>query len=289
LGQPGFQFPSPQFLADKRSDPNDRQEGEKLFRACLSIYTRECTESGIPSEPIISHEWDNLERLAETYAYTPVASKPDKLLRLLEKRTAFPGQQVRLARELDYPAVHAINHDELGFYLDALQKDGSLRYENTPEAGQTKLTTFVTITLAGWAKLGATGSASRTAFVAMSFDPSLDSVFSDGIAAAIRDAKYEPLRVDKVHHNEKICDRIVAEIRRSRFVIADVTMQRQGVYFEAGFAMALGLPVIWCCRKDDLNNVHFDTRQYKHIVWEQPTDLRQQLADRIRATIETVH
>jgi hypothetical protein len=27
---------------------------------------------------------------------------------------------------------------------------------------------------------------------------------------------------------------------RSRFLVADVTMQRQGVYFEAGFAMALG-------------------------------------------------
>jgi nucleoside 2-deoxyribosyltransferase len=95
--------------------------------------------------------------------------------------------------------------------------------------------------------------------------------------------------VDKVHHNEKICDRIVAEIRRSRFLIADVTMQPQGVYFEAGFAIALGLPVIWCCRRDDLANVHFDTRQYNHIVWDQPLDLRQQLADRIKATIGAAH
>jgi nucleoside 2-deoxyribosyltransferase len=119
----------------------------------------------------------------------------------------------------------------------------------------------------------------------MSFDPSLDNAFLDGIAPAIRDASYEPLRVDKVHHNEKIRDRIVIEIRRSRFVIADVTLQRQGVYFEAGFAMGLGLPVVWSCRKDDLHNVHFDTRQYNHIVWEAAADLRQQLRDRLIATI----
>ena len=119
----------------------------------------------------------------------------------------------------------------------------------------------------------------------MSFDPALNSAFSEAIEPAIREAGYEPLRVDRVHHNEKICDRIVAEIRRARFVVADVTMQRQGVYFEAGFAMALGLPVIWSCRKDDLKNVHFDTRQYNHIVWGQPPDLKQQLRDRIRATI----
>jgi nucleoside 2-deoxyribosyltransferase len=139
--------------------------------------------------------------------------------------------------------------------------------------------------MGGWGRLGATGVNSRIAFVAMSFDPGLNSVFSDGIALAISDAGYDPFRIDRVHHNEKICDRIVAEIRRARFLVADVTMQRQGVYFEAGFAMALGLPVIWCCHKDDLKNVHFDTRQYNHIVWSEPADLRRQLSDRISATI----
>jgi len=95
----------------------------------------------------------------------------------------------------------------------------------------------------------------------------------------------DPIRIDRVHHNEKICDKIVAEIRTCQFLIADVTLQRAGVYFEAGFAMGLGRQVIWTCRDDDLKNVHFDTRQYNHIVWKEPGDLRMQLADRIKATI----
>ena len=33
----------------------------------------------------------------------------------------------------------------------------------------------------------------------------------------------------------------MAEIRRSRFVVADYTGQVNGVYFEAGFALGLGL------------------------------------------------
>ena len=57
------------------------------------------------------------------------------------------------------------------------------------------------------------------------------------------------------------------------------------IHFEAGLAMGLGRPVIWTCRKDDFENTHFDTRQYNHIVWETPEDLREKLADRIRATI----
>ncbi len=37
-----------------------------------------------------------------------------------------------------------------------------------------------------------------------------------------------------------------------RFMIADFTGHRGGVYFEAGFAHGLGIPVIWTCREDQL-------------------------------------
>jgi len=55
-----------------------------------------------------------------------------------------------------------------------------------------------------------------------------------------------------VHHNEKICDKIVSEIRKSRLLVADFTDNRGGVYFEAGFAMGLSIPVIWMCRASDV-------------------------------------
>ena len=123
-------------------------------------------------------------------------------------------------------------------------------------------------------------------FVAMSIHPSLDDAYQNGIWLAVKDdCDMDPIRIDLLHHNEKICDKIIAEIRMSQFAIADVTLQRPGVYFEAGFAMGLGRPVIWTCRKDDLANVHFDTRQYNHIVWERPEDLREKVTDRIKATI----
>jgi len=67
--------------------------------------------------------------------------------------------------------------------------------------------------------------------------------------------------------------------------VADFTGSRGGVYFEAGFALGLGIPVIWSCRKNDVKKVHFDTRQYNHIVWNDSSDLYRQLRDRIEATI----
>lgn len=123
------------------------------------------------------------------------------------------------------------------------------------------------------------------AFIAMMFDDEVAGA-AESINAAITRAGYDPMRIDGKEHNEKICEEIIAEIRRSRFLIADFTGHRGGVYFEAGFAMRLGIPVIWTCRKEHFGGeIHFDTRQYNHIVWETEEELHERLYNRIRATI----
>ena len=113
----------------------------------------------------------------------------------------------------------------------------------------------------------------RQGFVAMWFDPSMDEVYNDGIEPAIDDAGYEAFRIDRKDFLGKVDDEIVAEIRKSRFVVADFTTTKKagargGVYFEAGFAHGLGIPVIHTCRKDRMKDVHFDTNHFNHLTWE---------------------
>ena len=89
---------------------------------------------------------------------------------------------------------------------------------------------------------------------------------------------------------DKIDDEIFAEIRRSRFLVADMTQgndgARGGVYFEAGFAQGSGsFQYLYACRKDRIKHLAFDTRQFYHIVWDTPDELRKQLATRIRARV----
>jgi hypothetical protein len=43
--------------------------------------------------------------------------------------------------------------------------------------------------------------------------------------------------------------------------------------------------VIWSCRADCIDHVHFDTRQFNHIVWNDAAELRVKLSNRIRAVI----
>ena len=123
----------------------------------------------------------------------------------------------------------------------------------------------------------------------MWFDGVMDGVYEEGVEPAIGAAGYKPMRIDRKQDVIKIDDEIIAEIRRSRFLIADFTHgkhgARGGVYFEAGFALGLGIPVIYTCREDAIDSIHFDTRQYHHTAWKDPADLRDKLAKRILAII----
>ena len=148
---------------------------------------------------------------------------------------------------------------------------------------------------------------SAQAFVAMWFDDEMNDAYEKGIKPAIEQSGYTPMRIDRKPDANKIDDDIIAEIRRSRFLIADMTHRkddgvrgsiadmthgkdngaRGSVYFEAGFAMGLGIPVIYTCRSDLMDEVHFDTRQYAYIVWEkgEETELQGRLLQRILARI----
>ena len=135
---------------------------------------------------------------------------------------------------------------------------------------------------------------SSQAFVAMWFgnnnesEEEMNNLYDNGIDQAIKNVGYEALRIDRKKDVDKIDDEILAEIRRSRFLVADYTYGnngvRGGVYYEAGFAQGLGIPVFRSCRSDKFDDLHFDTRQYYHIKWDTPEQLRKELEDRIRAS-----
>lgn len=148
------------------------------------------------------------------------------------------------------------------------------------------------ISLKGWELINqqnASNPQSRDAFIAMPFHERFLPLYEQALFPGIRSAGYEAVRIDRKEHNNRIDDEIIASIRKSRFLVADFSMQRGGIYFEAGFALGLALPVIWTVEKCALDNgeVHFDNRQYNFLVWEEGEydDLARRLTNRIEATI----
>lgn len=137
------------------------------------------------------------------------------------------------------------------------------------------------------ANLAHSGSELDSGFCAMWFSDEVRPIWTDAIEPAIRASGYRPVRIDGVEHNNKIDDEILANIRRARFIVADFTGERGGVYFEAGFALGLGRQVVWTVREDFLSKVHFDNRQYNFLVWKSDDlpDFQRRLQLRIEATI----
>ncbi|MSQ33813.1 MAG: hypothetical protein EXR60_05280 [Dehalococcoidia bacterium] len=183
----------------------------------------------------------------------------------------------------DYPLVFARDGNEFLHFQQTLAKQGLL--EEPPGRDPARRTSF-RLTAAGWQRvreLAKTGQDSNRAFVAMWFEPEVKAAWEDGIRPALEALGYDPVRIDLTHGENKIDDRIIAEIRRSGLVVADFTGHRGGVYFEAGLAIGLGIPVVWTCRRQDYQQTHFDTRQYQHLLWDAPEDLRVQLVNHIAA------
>lgn len=111
--------------------------------------------------------------------------------------------------------------DEVAFLLEMLAESGAIRTSDK------KPIPDVVVLPRGY-ELVRTSSGEiqlDQAFVAMWFDASVADAYSQGIEAAIRATGYRPLRIDQKEHINKIDDEIIAEIRRSRFVVADFTSQ----------------------------------------------------------------
>jgi hypothetical protein len=213
---------------------------------------------------------------AETHRHTSVHQRFQKLLRTIERRTRQLGEPANVDSS-DYPLVDVLDQQALHYFI---------KY-GTDEGYLSGLPPKLCLTFKGWDYLdpGSSGAGiPGRVFVAMRFTAALDDAYEKGIKKAIeQDCGMSAIRIDRVPHGEKICDKILAEIRRCQFVVADVTDQRQNVYFEAGFAMGIGRQVIWTCREDEVSKLQFDTRQYPHILWDTPEKLREGLSEMIHA------
>ena len=125
----------------------------------------------------------------------------------------------------------------------------------------------------------------KQAFIAMSFDDSMKTA-RKSIVKAVEDSGYKAMLIDVKEHNNQIVPEIYREIEDSAFVVADLTGQRGGVYYEAGYAVAKDKPLILSCKKSTEEKPHFDVAQINTIFWEDEEDLYARLSKRIKATIK---
>ena len=220
---------------------------------------------------------------ARTRLKSRVSERAERLLRYLVDSSSIVGDSIKLEAHLG-PALawsESLEEQEVRFFVKHLEDVGWI--------GTTEQALEVLVT--GYDRVEESLSLIEPsqAFVAMWFAPEMDEAYENGIKPAIENAGYYPMRIDRKPDVDYIDDEIIAQINRSRFLVADFTHgaegHRGGVYYEAGHANGRGMPVFLTCRKDQEGSVHFDTRQRFHIFWETPAQLRDRLQERIVAVV----
>ena len=130
------------------------------------------------------------------------------------------------------------------------------------------------LTLDGWALYEASrrgSSHSKVGFVALKFgEPELDALLADFAKPAIKAIGYE-LHDMRTLARAGVIDNVMrAQIRDATFMLADLTHDNAGAYWEAGYAEGLGKPVIYLCEagKFEAAKTHFDTNHCTTVLWK---------------------
>ena len=205
--------------------------------------------------------------------------------------TSAPGEDIIVESNKHQAIMGSKTQKEFNFVLSHLSDDGLI--EAIPKSHVGIDYEKITLLFKGWEyyerlKRGAVES--RKAFMAMQYnDEQLDKIVDEIFKTAIEETGFKLRRLDKPQPAGLIDDRLRIEIRTSRFLIADLTHENRGAYWEAGYAEGLGKPVIYTCEKKKFEKLktHFDTNHHLTVLWdtENMSNTEEELKATIRATL----
>jgi hypothetical protein len=102
-------------------------------------------------------------------------------------------------------------------------------------------------------------------FVLMPFEASFGDIYKFGIKGAAEDAGAYAERVDEQIFTEGILDRVFNQINKADVVVADMTGRNANVFYEVGYAHALGKIVLLLTQ--NVSDIPFDLQHHQHTVY----------------------
>lgn len=203
---------------------------------------------------------------------TPTEMSDNLLLAIAERVDGRPGRPISLNHSEDLPLAASIGAVDAEDVLWAVR---NLDEQKLIKGSWLNYFTNGYLTAAGWQRIEEMKRAhiaSKYAFFARQFkNDNLDTLYEKCLKQAVADTGYELRTVPQKAGN---IDAIIEDdIRRCRFLIADLSDDNAGAYWEAGFAEGLGKDVIYICREKEKDGktdkkTHFDTDHRQTVRWD---------------------
>ncbi|WP_342566242.1 hypothetical protein NST84_14495 [Paenibacillus sp. FSL R7-0345] len=233
----------------------------------VSAYIREKTDSG---EQVYLSSAD-LEMIAGS-PKTPVTieDKGNRLLQFLYRHSEAPGDPVTIhPLSASYNLTYSPNLQELVYIIDKLGNEQLLIREGMN----------FQLTQQGWneAAASAGGKKLKPCSVLLPAELEHNAVWQDNLLSVIGQYGYLPAILSHPAAQEYPLE----ELAESRLIIADLTGRSAGVYFAAGYAMGLGIPVIWTVHSSGAAELDVQLQDIRPLVWDTAEELAVLMRQRI--------
>ena len=269
-------------------------EPERLSSFQRAVLSHQLVNASRDSSPPII-TMDRMTRLERNARLPSPPEQATNFIRLIGDRLSTSGEGYILTGEIDVARVGAFDLKALTQLRQELEKRNIVQIIDTARNQDgLPLGPIYGLTLDGWERYEAERRgqfAGRYGFIAMKFqDADLDTFVDGTVKPAVREAiKYELVDLRDVSQ-AGVIDNIMREhIRDAAFVLADLTHDNPGAYWEAGYAEGLGKPVVYLCKRDkfDVSRTHFDTNHCTTVCWSvnEPDKFQAELIATLRRSL----
>lgn len=266
---------------EKKPSPDHPEAGARLSHLVWRMgKTRRVPTLGM-------EHWNDIVDL-NLHQLPSVSEQADNMIVALGEEVSGPGNWAHISCMEWKARVGVKDSDGVSFIVKSLidrgLAEGNVYSEDDARA---------TLSFDGWnylEELKRGQHESHLAFFASKWgEVDLNAMYVKVFTPAVKQTGFRLIKLDDRPAAGLIDDRLRVEIRNSRFLIADLTHDNNGAYWEAGYAEGLGKPVIYVCEKSkfEAEKSHFDTNHHLTVIWdsEDPVGTAERLKATIRATL----